>query len=515
MFRGPFYGIVLFTLIAATRVLVVNTSSTGTLSKISIEGSWFLDEFGRVRMFHGLNAVSKKYPWIPLDRPNLQNTTELDNLKRWGFNVVRLGLMWTGLRPTRDTVNLTYFNEMVDIIDNLAARGIYVIIDLHQDMLSSKFGAYDGCPRWLIDSMPTSKKPYPWPFLTKDLSFAAYVTESCGFAFQNLYSNTNGFQDYFAEYWRIVAGKLKSYPSVLGYDLMNEPWAGDIYADPLLILPSRAGKFNLMPMYDNAYNVIRKVDNQTIVFYEPVTWGVQLNDKLLGTGFERAPANASQSTALSWHYYCWLYDIGSNKNTDLKRKACGSGQRVSSFDSINKFKRDIGTASFLTEFGSCIFRHSDGTQDFRECESVLEFTDKYMESWTYWNSDFYREDGQPNMGLLDTMSRVYALSTAGHPISFSYNTTSKLFAYSYWHDLKIQKPTEIFMPDHAYQPNGFQVKVSKHLTWSFDVENRLLLVTCTKPFTTRRYIQSEITISQKSPTGAGMSDSNNSIIKLI
>jgi hypothetical protein len=46
--------------------------------------------------------------------------------------------------------------------------------------------------------------------------------------------------------------------------------AGDIYANPLLFVPGVSGSNNLMPMYDRVYKEIRKIDNETIVFYEPV-----------------------------------------------------------------------------------------------------------------------------------------------------------------------------------------------------------------------------------------------------
>ena len=110
-----------------------------TLSKIQIKDKWFIDENKRVVLFHGINAVQKEFPWIPNQKEiNLTNKTQLFNLKKWGFNVVRLGLMWAGLMPEKNKINQTYLDEMTKIVDNLEANGLYVIIDLHQDMMSSK-----------------------------------------------------------------------------------------------------------------------------------------------------------------------------------------------------------------------------------------------------------------------------------------------------------------------------------------------------------------------------------------
>ena len=38
----------------------------------------------------------------------------------------------------------------------------------------------------------------------------------------------------------------------------------------MLFVPGFSGSNNLMPMYDRVYKEIRKIDNETIVFYEPV-----------------------------------------------------------------------------------------------------------------------------------------------------------------------------------------------------------------------------------------------------
>ena len=59
-------------------------------------GKFFLDEFGRVRFFHGMNSVAKGFPWY-FDW--MLNDTILDDMQRFGFNVVRLGSMWTGAEP--------------------------------------------------------------------------------------------------------------------------------------------------------------------------------------------------------------------------------------------------------------------------------------------------------------------------------------------------------------------------------------------------------------------------------
>jgi endoglycosylceramidase len=152
-----------------------------SLSKISLNGKWFVDEEGRVKLFRGINAVAKQAQWIPnYGHVNLSNKTQLEYLKKWGFNVIRLGFMWSGLYPQKNIVNQTYVDEMLNIINTLESYGIYVIIDLHQDMMSSKFSSYDGVPLWVLDELPPPKHSFPWPFFNNStIGFGAYATEAC------------------------------------------------------------------------------------------------------------------------------------------------------------------------------------------------------------------------------------------------------------------------------------------------------------------------------------------------
>ena len=451
-------------------------NKTGPLNKIKLKNSRFVDNYGRVKLFHGGNYVNKVFPWYP---QNLLNDTELDNLKLWGFNAVRLGVMWTGLRPDINTVNTTYLNIILEIIDKLSQRGIYVIIDMHQDMMSTKFAAYDGVPRWLVDMMPNSQFPYPWPFKKDNLGFSAYLTDACGYAFQNLYSNVNKFQDYFSEFWGIVSNSMSNITSVLGYEFINEPWAGDIFLSPTLLIPGIAGRYNLLPLYDNVYKTIRKYDNDTLVFYEPVTWGIIFNGTFAGTGFNRAPASDPDRTVLSWHYYCWLLQFNANplKNDTypvFDRIVCDDIQRDLSFKTVQTERKIIGGGTFLTEFGVCAFGMDNGTIDTTECKYILDAADEYFMPWTYWDSNFY-SNGDVNYPIISIFSRVYPQSTSGTPTSLFYNSTSLSFVYEYLHDPTIQAPTEIYIPDFLYT-KGFQVSVSSHLNYELDKENHLLLV---------------------------------------
>lgn len=59
--------------------------------------------------------------------------------------------------------NESYFQIVEDLVQRLGSYGIYTLLDMHEDILSSKFCLYDGVPLWLINKMQQPTKPFPWP----------------------------------------------------------------------------------------------------------------------------------------------------------------------------------------------------------------------------------------------------------------------------------------------------------------------------------------------------------------
>ena len=47
-----------------------------------------------------------------------------------------------------------------------------------------------------------------------------------------------------------MANEFKELDNVLGYELINEPFAGDIYEAFSVLLPGMAGHVNLAPLYE-------------------------------------------------------------------------------------------------------------------------------------------------------------------------------------------------------------------------------------------------------------------------
>jgi len=240
-------------------------------------------------------------------------------------------------------------------------------------------------------------------------------------AFQNLYNNTDGLRDRWAAFWAKTAETFKDYPNIIGYELINEPWAGDIYANPLLMVPKVADRMNLAPAYEVLNKAIRAIDDRHLVFFEPVTWDDY------GVGFEEVPGGPEYKnrSVLSYHYYGHLPDGPSGpveinfavRMDDLKRLKCGG---------------------MLTEFQA-----SEG--NITSSLKAMAVADKYLQSWMGWDYKPYYPphkkvinkrpsllDGDdPHPIYAQNSSRTYPQAVAGHTLSYSFDPETLEFHLSY------------------------------------------------------------------------------------
>ncbi len=83
-------------------------------------------------------------------------------------------MMWSGVEPEPQKYNLTYLNVMKNIIELLESNQIFVLLDMHQDVLSYRTGTYDGIPAWLYDRFPPPTHPCNEIFFMTSIFFFSY-----------------------------------------------------------------------------------------------------------------------------------------------------------------------------------------------------------------------------------------------------------------------------------------------------------------------------------------------------
>jgi endoglycosylceramidase len=142
--------------------LVLLLACASAIGRIYVDQntSVFRDEYNRTLLWHGTNKVNKGAPYYP-------TITEADRdlMVSMGTKVVRVGVMMPGVFPTRGKLpNATYLDETQRIIDFLWARGIYSILDLHQDVLSHVICG-EGSPDWMLNTSTLDSLPFPEPLV--------------------------------------------------------------------------------------------------------------------------------------------------------------------------------------------------------------------------------------------------------------------------------------------------------------------------------------------------------------
>jgi endoglycosylceramidase len=194
------------TYLCIVSLVVVHSYSQLSPIRVDPNTQQFIDEYGRVRIFHGVNVVYKVPPYVPdlinFDPQNSLTENDLNNLHEWGFNVVRFYTSWMGVNPNSDKdVDQTYLSQLSTAIDMMESKGIYALLDCHQDIFSRYFCG-EGAPDWLTKKFNESiVNGFPFPLasnITRDPSTNYPVLDEClkrpFFEYYFTQAVTNGFK---------------------------------------------------------------------------------------------------------------------------------------------------------------------------------------------------------------------------------------------------------------------------------------------------------------------------------
>lgn len=146
-------------------------------------------------------------------------TADLDNIKNMGMNFVRVPILYLGLMDKFGNWKADPWSRLDWLVSNAAARGIYVLLDLH-----GTFGAQNT----FDNSGEANSNPQLWANVT--------------------------YQDRTVALWQGIAAHFKGNPAVAGYDLLNEP--------------DKVGKDQLNNFYNRLYTAIRAIDPDHIIYVE-------------------------------------------------------------------------------------------------------------------------------------------------------------------------------------------------------------------------------------------------------
>jgi endoglycosylceramidase len=174
-------------------------------------------------ILHGVNVESKVKAQGYIGDLGKRDFAEIRGM---GMNCIRLTIIWDGFEPQPGKIDYGYLDKVARLVSEAKAQGLYVLLDMHQDLYSVLYS--DGAPEWA--TLAEGKKFAP----TKVWSFAYFQNDAVQTALDNFWANKPApdgvpLQEHYARVWQEVARRFVSEPAVVGYDLMNEPPPGRDY----------------------------------------------------------------------------------------------------------------------------------------------------------------------------------------------------------------------------------------------------------------------------------------------
>lgn len=516
---------------------------------LSKDGTWFHDPEGRYLLFRGVNfgSRSKLPPYLPIaplgrdiiDKSHLEEEiesveTELDLLRKLGFNIVRLLISWKAIEPKPNpnlneliTEGHEYLTLVNQIIDTLYKRDLYILLDFHQDIAHEIYGG-DGFPDWALAIDEDHKRPKASNLKDRKWQTAYLINKLVRHTLTSFWKNdlTNtefGLQNFpvrthlektigqTVKFFKSL-NESRGHPAILGIEPFNEPHPAGIPAENFETT-------FLYQYYQNIGSEIRRFDDKIFLFMEPrVDWTMSFQ------GGEKSKLGPSPFNVRRTFNLDFLRNVMIEGKIDPKhivsylpsdRVALDKigGRGVLSFhyydpiaiaqsfvkipDNMYKYTRewpDIfaqlvkaaterGLIPFLTEFG--------GVQDAELINDYINLHYMQIESFllnsTYWNYDLYNTtEGKDNWNLenfsllgpgkrprnIDVIARPYPLRSSARPILLFFDIKST-YATLLLEGSVVDAPTILYIPFNFHYSPEFRVwATSKEMQW--DRQNQLL-----------------------------------------
>jgi len=406
------------------------------------------DEQGRDMILHGIN-ISNAAKSDPLG-VGWHTEADYERMLEWGFNAVRLLIFWSCIEPEEGVFDSEYLDRVEERVGWASNHGLYVILDMHQDVYGKKFGS-DGAPLWATrdDCLPFEPVS-PW--------WLKYLQPAVRAAFNHLWDDADLQQHYF-DTWALVADRFGSNPTVIGYDLMNEPFFGD--TSPLTFEADK-----LLPFYRGATDAVRAVDPDAVIYFEPMI--------ITSSGIPSfLPPVHDPKTVYFPHFY--QFEVHEGYPYDGNDWLIRTAQTFRSQEAARH-----GVPWLLGEFGA-----ADTTEGFEPyLNDLLATLDDFASGWTYWSYDkgggfsILDSSGSEKANLVPLI-RTYPQKVAGGIVSYYYDPGSRTFELTFKNRACATGPTEIYVPSTRVYEGSFAVtSTDPDGTWdyTFDTDREVIAI---------------------------------------
>lgn len=424
---------------------------------LHVDSSRLVDQQGRTLLLRGpnLSNSNKRPDATGKFIPDWIDGEVFADIAARGFNSVRFLLVWEAIEPEPGVYDEAYLDRVEEIVHMAEAHGIYLILDMHQDLFSRAYGG-DGAPAWVLPDWPIPYEPWsPW--------FINYIRPVVLLAFDRLWRDRDDVQLRFRECWAAVARRFRDEPAVVGYDLLNEPYPGT-----WLLTPDRFDREALGPFCASLIERIRAEDPESLIFFEPSALRTNV---LAPFGFPSAlPADLGEGLVFAPHFYDPLVTLTHRWNG-------GSARLENAADDLVAEAERLGSALWVGEWN--VWEYSvEGGEAYLETQ--LRIFDERAASWSFW--EYNLDDGgcpftpgSPNVWMAEALDRPYPRRTAGTIEALSFDTVTGELLLQADSVSGVDAPSEIYLPERVYGED-FQVEVSDGAPWNFEAERHILQV---------------------------------------
>lgn len=452
------------------------------MEKILTFGKSFVDEYGRERIFNGINICDKgtfngksrdyMFPW---------SDGRIGKLKSCGFNLIRLCVTWDAIEPEKGKYNEIYLAGIKKILDECERNGIYVYLDMHQDLFSGfGNGPGDGAPYW---ACLTENHKYRLPKIVWDESY--FIDKAVHKAFDNFWQNKplydgEPIQDHYIKLWQMLAARFGNHGALFGFDLMNEPFMGSdggkifrILVRSLISTTFRDKRISKKELFSRAFKKgeqIRILDLYTSdvladIVSNAAALGQKFDEQYYSPFIARTAAAIREITpngilmiennyfsnlgipcaakpiefngkrepnqAFSPHAYDFMVDTPLYKYANNGRVGGIFAQRKKEQD--ERFEMPV----LVGEWGG----NSVGTEWLTHVEYLLSIFDSNRWSNTYWD---YHDDIFDSP-LMSVLCRPCPIAVTGHIKEYRHDRRQNTFTVTYEQDECCSEPTRIYL----------------------------------------------------------------------
>lgn len=423
--------------------------------RLHADGRLLRDGLGRIVFLRGVDAGgrSKFAPYVPFDYPSGQYTAALDaymdRAASWGIDAMRVPFVWAALEPTQGADDLAWLAQYQQLIDAAWTRGIWSVVDFHQDIYSQIFCG-DGFPAWTV-----APPPAPGPTCGQQWSLEYFDYAPVEGAFDAFWAGTTPVQSEYYGAWDAMIARFQNEPGVLGFEPINEPAAGSESETTFEAT-------TLTDFYSKVVPHMRALAPGALVFVDPAgedgTTVTTSMTRPQGDGIVFAP-----------HYY----PITSGEDSSVVLSGLQSWANVGAAWNVPVFLGEFGI-SHDNEYGLSFMTAHFAALDVLGMSGTEWEYSVSAEEWNSETASVVASDGT-EYPVAAALIRPFARAVAGDSIAQAWDPDTRTFTLSYVTSASASTPiTELELPARAY-PSGYSITLSSGCYDATSLSGRLLV----------------------------------------